>query len=150
MFDVLICDPDEVEFEMTALGLLYTAVSRATTLGDEDGLNSAIYFIGEHFKAERMTRLGLRKGSDTEQYKRVIDRRVWVRRLREQTRRSHFTKKQISSVLQWAESNTVSYPYLYNHIRKYVENKSQPTATTDFHIVGEDTTPEPTSKRRRL
>ena len=46
MFDVIVCNPDESKYEGKFLGLFYTAVSRATTLGDDDGLNSALYFTG--------------------------------------------------------------------------------------------------------
>ena len=31
MYDCIVCDPDEKKFEGSALGLLYTAVLRATT-----------------------------------------------------------------------------------------------------------------------
>ena len=39
MYDVIVCDPDEKSFQGTVLGLLYTATSRATTLGDDNGLD---------------------------------------------------------------------------------------------------------------
>ena len=57
MFVRIICDPDEKHYEGVAIGLLYTAVSRATTLGDDDGLNSAIYFTGTAFKRSRIANL---------------------------------------------------------------------------------------------
>lgn len=44
MYTTIICDPDEKKFEGMWPGLLYTMVSRATTLGDEDGNGSALYF----------------------------------------------------------------------------------------------------------
>ena len=50
MFDLLVVDPDEKQCEGSALGLLYTAVSRATTLGEDSSLGSAIYFAGGAFK----------------------------------------------------------------------------------------------------
>ena len=42
------------KIEGTSLGLFYTATTRATTLGDDDGLNSAIYFSGTRFREERI------------------------------------------------------------------------------------------------
>jgi len=63
---LFLCDPDGGKFESSALGLFYTAVSRATTLGDEDGMNSAIYFMGEHMNEERIRRIGMCKGSRNE------------------------------------------------------------------------------------
>jgi hypothetical protein len=47
MYDCIICDPDMKQSEARATGLFYTALSRATTFGDSEGLNSAIYFMGE-------------------------------------------------------------------------------------------------------
>ena len=64
MYQCILCDPDEKKFEGTSLGLFYTAVSRATTLGDTNGLNSAIYFTGNQFKEQRIRRLTKLKGSD--------------------------------------------------------------------------------------
>ena len=52
------------KFEGTSLGLFYTAISRATTLGDDDGLNTAIYFSGSQFKEERIRGLTKVKNSD--------------------------------------------------------------------------------------
>ena len=65
LYQCIICDPDEKKFEGTgALGLLYTAVSRGTTLGDTNGLNSAIYFDGKDFRRERIQRLAYCKDSN--------------------------------------------------------------------------------------
>jgi hypothetical protein len=66
MFDVLIVDPDEKQFKATSLGLLYTAVSRATTLGDSDGLNSAIYFQGTAMKESMIQNLNCKQGTTDE------------------------------------------------------------------------------------
>ena len=44
MYRTIICDPDEKRFEGMWPGLLYTMVSRATTLGESDGKGSALYF----------------------------------------------------------------------------------------------------------
>ena len=61
IYGCIICDPDKSEVEGRALGLFYTALSQATTLGDDDGLNSAIYFTGEDFNEKRIRNLGKRK-----------------------------------------------------------------------------------------
>ena len=46
MYEHIICDPHDKSVETTQTGMFYTAVSRGTTLGDNNGLNSAIYFTG--------------------------------------------------------------------------------------------------------
>ena len=80
MYECIVCDPDEKKFEGSALGLLYTAVSRATTLGDDQGLGSAIYFTGSEFKERRIRRLTKLKDSD-EDFKAAQKRQKWVQYL---------------------------------------------------------------------
>ena len=45
----IICNPDTKAAESRATGLFYTAVSRATTRGDDNGLNSAVYLLDTTF-----------------------------------------------------------------------------------------------------
>ena len=71
IYECIICDPDDKKYEGSSLGLLYTTLSRATTLGDNNGLNSAIYFTGQEFKRVRITRLTKRKNSNDD-YKQAI------------------------------------------------------------------------------
>ena len=77
MFECIICDPDNKNVERTALGLFYTALSRATTLGDSEGRGSAIYFIGKDFKEERIRNIGIKQNTN-ESYRRVQERNTWV------------------------------------------------------------------------
>lgn len=123
MFKGVICDPHTLDAETSSLGLLYTGVSRATTLGDPDGLHSAIYFTGLDMKKEsRITRLG-QKTASLDSYKRVIDRRRWVAHLVLNTKRSHLSKKQEEAVLKWACENKVSYTALLNRIDEYTDRE---------------------------
>ena len=87
MYQCILCDPDEKKFEGTSLGLFYTAVSRATTLGDADGLNSAIYFTGNQFKEQRIRRLTKLKGSDID-FVVAQKRANWVSFLRRREKAS--------------------------------------------------------------
>lgn len=119
MFEVIICDPDDGMFERNALGILYTAVSRATTLGDCDGRNSAIYFMGEHMNERRVRRIGKRKDSMND-YKRVIERREWVNFLARRKRKCKLRRSRIEHVLHWAESTRYNFHELSDKIEKYV------------------------------
>ena len=121
MFKGVICDPHTLDAETNSLGLLYTGVSRATTLGDSDGLNSAIYFTGLDMKKEsRVSRLG-QKTASLDAYKRVVDRRRWVAHLAVNTRRSHLSSKEEERILRWSSDNKVTYSALMNRIDEYVE-----------------------------
>ena len=121
MFECIVCDPDENQYEGRALGLLYTAVSRATTLGDDDGLNSAIYFTGDSMKnQDRVRCLGKKKNSQ-DSFINIERRNKWVQHLRNNTK--HYTKseKHCSRILTWAEDTTYSHDALYSKIRTYTE-----------------------------
>ena len=96
MYQSIICDTDEKKFEETSLGLFYTANSRATTLGDDDGMNSAIYFSGNQFKEERIRGLTKLKNSDQD-FIMAKKRQKWVEFLQ---RRERMSKDRIRKVLK--------------------------------------------------
>ena len=63
-YECLICDPHDSSAEITHLGVFYTAISRATTLGDDDGLNSAFYLEeGKEATENCMRNIGQKKNS---------------------------------------------------------------------------------------
>ena len=119
MFEVIVCDPDDGMFERSALGILYTAVSRATTLGDADGKNSAIYFMGQHMNERRVRRIGKKKDSMND-YKRVIERREWVQFLSQRKRKCRIRKRRKEHVLQWANTSKFNFHHLSDRIEKYI------------------------------
>ena len=89
MYKCVICDPDNRRYEGSALGLLYTATSRATTLGNmKDGRNSAMYFTGKEFKEERIRRLVYCKDSD-KKFVYAEKREKWVAFLKSNERRTN-------------------------------------------------------------
>ena len=122
MYDVIVCDPDDKEFEGTALGLLYTGVSRATTLGDNEGRGSAIYFTGSSLREDRIRNLTMKKDGKKE-FEMAKKRRYWVNYIsaRAQRFKAHvkeiMTKKEL--LLRWATTQTYSYDELYNRINNY-------------------------------
>ena len=93
LFDVNVCDPDESRYEGKFLGLFYTAVSRATTLGDDDCLNSALYFTGECVNEDRIRSIG-KKTHSQDDYLNVQRRSIWVQHLRDHLHVSPLTKTQ--------------------------------------------------------
>ena len=125
MFDVIICDPDDGEYESSALGLFYTAISRATTLGDKDGLNSAIHFTGEHVTEARIRRIGKRKGS-TQEYTRVGERRRWVDYLQKRTSKTKLSKRKQKRIIKWGTSTKYNFTTLKERIDKYIHDKQIP------------------------
>ena len=122
MYECIICDPDEKKFEGSALGLLYTAVSRATTLGDDQGLGSAIYFTGSEFKERRIRRLTKLKDSD-EDFKVAQKRQKWVeylsRRESECKRKQKKIKRREKEIHTFINNTQYDYDFLYRRIQKY-------------------------------
>ena len=130
IYECIICDPDEKKYEGSSLGLLYTALSRATTLGDEHGLGSAIYFIGSDFKAEQITRLTKKKNSD-ECFVQAQKRQKWVDYITNQEQKTKHRIKPIlnraTQILQMTSDLTADpecafdYDFLYTRKQEYIK-----------------------------
>lgn len=118
MFSVLICDPDDHKFEGNFMGLFYTAISRATTLGDDNGRGSAIYFAGSKFNQQRFRNIGKMKNSDQD-YIPIQKRTNWVNHLQNNTKPIQPLSDRMKSTLNWASSATFHYDVLYQRIRQY-------------------------------
>lgn len=129
LYDVLVCDVDEKQYEGMALGLLYTAVSRGTTLGNDDASGSAVYFKGASFTPDRIRNLTFKSGSN-EEFKKVKERRYWVNYLHGNHQKSINRVQSITareeSLHHWALTSTYSYDDLHNRIHIY---KQRPTST---------------------
>ena len=79
-------------------GSFYTALSRGTTPGDDEGMNSAIYFIGSQFREGRgITKLK----NSAEDFVIAKKRKKWVQFLK---KREHLSQKHLNAVLTDKES----------------------------------------------
>ena len=116
-FECIICDPDTKESEHKAMGLFYTAISRATTLGDDRGDNSAIYFDGDSYNENRIRNIGRRKHTDQDT-ERVSQRTAWVNCL-QQHKRKWPTPKTTNEIGKWAETTKYTEKDLKNRINEY-------------------------------
>ena len=123
MYQCIVCEPDEKNFEETSLGLFYTALSRGTTLGDDEGMNSAIYFIGSQFREERIRGITKLKNSD-EDFIIAKKRKKWVQFLK---RRERLSQKHVNTVIaaetimSTLDSTTFDFDFLYDRIRTYCQ-----------------------------
>ena len=91
-YSCIICDPDTKEAEALQTGLFYTAVSRSTTFGNDLGENSAIFFMGNDFNAERIRNINKKKNS-TEYYANFYKRQKWVDYLKKTQNQMIYHKK---------------------------------------------------------
>ena len=124
MYSTIICDPGDRSAEGRAPGLFYTAVSRATTLGNPDGTESAIYFTGDDFKEERIRNVSTKKDSVYD-YEKVRKRNIWTRRLKQNTK-SHNYLNSMRRALTWAKTRRYTWPILQERIESYVKCKRSP------------------------
>jgi hypothetical protein len=115
---IIVCDPDNSIVEGRATGFFYTMLSRATTFGDDDGLNSAIYFTGPNLTRERVQNLTL-KSNTKATLVNVLRRTEWVSHLEQNlVDHSHVTKEMIEKMVSWAKEE-VSYDALYKRCQQY-------------------------------
>jgi len=123
----IVCDPDEKRHEASAIGLLYTALSRATTLGDDSGLNSAIYFTGQDFDESRIREMTKKKDSDDD-YEKIIKRKEWVAHIAANAKRTtaylNATRenRDQKGILEWASGQRIPSTFLTDTIERYVNS----------------------------
>jgi hypothetical protein len=127
MYKCIVCDPDEKKWEGTALGLLYTAVSRATTLGDENGLNSGIYFTGSDFKAHRIYNL-YKKQNSIDEFELAQKRAAWVEHIKKNTVKIKRPQRQIKAVAQWCSTHKSNFDELDHRIEQYIDSRKKTTS----------------------
>jgi len=119
MFKVIICDPDGKIVEGRNTGFFYTMLSRATTLGDPNGLNSAIYFTGPNLTKQRIQQLTLKTNS-FQVLENVKRRTAWVQYLENQiVDTSNISHLQIQKLFQWTQT-PIPYDILYERTQKYI------------------------------
>lgn len=101
----IVVDPGDKTFEGKNPGLLYMAVSRATTMGNGDPRQSAILFTGNDMSTNRVVNLKLKRNGDT--YQKVKLRDLWVNRLENNTLTPRINHEEMRSIIQWTTSFTM-------------------------------------------
>ena len=120
LFDAVVCDPDGSQYEGQFPGLLYTAVSSATTLGDNNSLNSALYFTGNLVTEDRLNGNG-KNGRPHNTYRNLLLRSEWVQHLRDNLHSSPLTRTLKENLFKWAEGNSTSFNDLIQRVNEYQE-----------------------------
>ena len=117
-YDCIVCDPDKNEVEGRAVGLFYTAISRATTFGGPDGLGSAIYFTGKDYNEVRVRMIGKKKHTNAEMLN-VQRRRIWVERIKLYTKHNTLSPNRKAFITSWMSSTKFDFNTLHNRINLY-------------------------------
>ena len=105
----IICDPGVARFEGNNPGLLYTIVTRATTMGNGNKMKSALYFDGENMKPDRV--IGLFRTRKGGEYKKVQYRRKAVEYLKRHVHNSGMSPTQKEDLLSWIAQTITSQRY---------------------------------------
>ena len=117
----IVVDPGTRAFEGSSPGLLYSVISRITTLGyPHDIFTSPLFFTGFNMTRERLQHITLRKDGRT--YAKVLLRKKWVAFLKQRSKSttplSTQQKHQISS---WIHSYRCSTAAVSSKIMLYSE-----------------------------
>lgn len=136
-YDCIVCDPDKSEVEGRAVGLFYTAISRATTFGAANGLGSAIYFTGKNYNETRIRMIGKKKHTNEEMVN-VQRRRIWVERIQLFTKKNILSAQQTETISNWMTTTKYDFNWLHKRVNLYKLNHH----TSTKH-------PSQTKKRKR-
>jgi hypothetical protein len=99
----LVIDLGTRQFEGNNPGLTYTALSRATTLGDPDDImTSALYFDGT-LTPDRLTNITTRMDNKG-LYKKVLLRHQWVKHIEKNRLTLDFPSLETTTLFNWANS----------------------------------------------
>jgi hypothetical protein len=124
MHECIVCDPDIQGSECRATGLLHTGTSRATTLGDKDGLNSAIYFQGPNFTKSRIQNVTKKTNSQYE-FENVKRRKIWVNHLKSNTvKPKKVNTNHAQKIFAWSKTK-ITKQHLKERIDKCRRSKNQ-------------------------
>ena len=107
----IIVDPGGRNMEGLNPGLFYTALSRATTIGNEDGIGSAIYFFGPNLTEPCIFDIGLK--TTGEEYELVKRRFNWTQRLKKNTLKTDMTKKEKQRIKKFSKATKINEDELY-------------------------------------
>ena len=110
----IICDPGTRSFEGRSIGLFYTILSRATTIGSfssttasyEKITDSAIYFFGKNMNQARIRSITLQNNGKP--YKKVLQRSAWVQHLAANVYVSSLTANEMKALFHWASTTQIS------------------------------------------
>jgi hypothetical protein len=110
-YESIVFDPHDSSAEQKHLGLFYTGLSRATTLGDEQGLNSAIYFTGNDATESRMSNIGRKKNS-RDYYDSYVKRSKWVQHLAGNVYVGSMTGDKKEELCKWIDSTSYEEDFI--------------------------------------
>ena len=113
----IICDVGSTKFESQNIGLFYTALSRATTIGSIENkrIDSAIYFTQslDQLRLEKLT-----TKSDNTEYEMIRKRNSWIKLLLENKDKQYtdVSNENIDSIFDWAMTTSLPFQAIENII----------------------------------
>jgi hypothetical protein len=115
----IICDVGTSRFESQNIGLLYTALSRATTIGtaESNRKESAIFFT-QSLDRNRLDRLTTK--ADNTEYESIKQRNAWIHLMNKNinNKEMNISDKKINQTIEWASKTILTINDIENIICK--------------------------------
>jgi AAA domain len=126
----IIVEPGTRTFEGNNVGLFYTAMSRATTIGNpDDKMSSAIYFDGPNFSKQRVT--SLTRQQNGAMYHKAYLRQRWVKFMKENNEnRKRYTKDEMEQLFEWITEKRFNNETLMKTIKRNDKERSKTKENT--------------------
>lgn len=123
--ETIVVDPGSKQFETSNPGTLNCCITRATTIGDENCNNSAIYLIGPHINSQRFQ--NMTHSIYGKKYYKVKLRTMWVAHLQRQKcatikRVIYFDGVAVNKLQSILNGTNLSLPLLDTIIQYHVQH----------------------------
>ena len=113
--ECMIVDIGSRAFETTCPGLFYTSYSRATTDGDGEAENSAIFFMRDNITEDRLIDTTITKTTKRKSIK-AMRRTSWIQHLKKNTKKSGIKEEEKESLFRWASATQLNKTQIAKHI----------------------------------
>lgn len=104
----MILEPGGRSFEMLCPGAAYTAFARATSMGNGNPYDSAIWVMGPNIINERFINMTTYLDKPSEKVKKIIQKEKWIERLESNLIDFIYTKKEKKKLFKWATKKTIT------------------------------------------
>ena len=120
----MVLDVGSRGFEALCPGAAYTGISRATTLGEDTIMNSALFFIGDNLNNSRLINMS-QYAKQKKTLLRIRRRNNWTEILARNTHRNGKPNNEIEILTKWANEKRVATNELQSLLyEKHPNNKS--------------------------
>ena len=111
----LIVDIGSSKMDKDCPGLAYVAVSRGNSMGKGDKMKSAIYFIGDNFKLQRLSGMSMIKNGSRQTF-HCKRRDNWIAHLHKLVHDSGVSENEGENIIEWAEKFRIDKDHFQSNV----------------------------------